>query len=174
MAEEQGQVGGGQGKPLKTILMIAGMLVIEAALIVGVMMFLGGDPDVATAGGGFVDPETAEGEKIVEVLVLEGKLPNAKSGVTYLYKTEVYVQVKQKHSERVAGELDQFSNEIKSELGAVWRTSDPHHFQEPKLESLTRKVYALMSDRFGVDPEDDEPILVKCVIVMGTGFRVDS
>jgi hypothetical protein len=166
--------GGGQSKPMKTIVLVLALLLAEAAAIVGTMMLVGGKPDVASAAEGMADGELVEGEKIVEILVLDAKLPNAKTGVTYLYATEIYAQVKQKHAERVEQELEQFYNEIKAELTAVWRTSDPRHFQEPKLENLTRKVYALLNDRFGVDQEDGEPILVKCVIVMGTGFRVDS
>jgi hypothetical protein len=39
---------------------------------------------------------------------------------------------------------------------------------------LTRKVYALLSDRFGMDQESEEPIVTKVVIVMGTGLRIDG
>jgi len=137
------------------------------------MMFIGREPDVALGEEVDLDPMRAEQEKTVEVLVLDGKLPNSKSGASYLYSTEVYVQVKKKHEKMVADKVQQFYNEIKADITAVWRTSDPHHFQEPRLETLTRKVNAMMQQRFGVDEGDGEPIVQKCVIVMGTGFRVD-
>ena len=160
---------------LKTALTIGMLLAIEAGAIVGMMLFLGTDNRVVTTEGAVLaDVEQDETHRIVEILVLDGKLPNAKTGVTYLYDTEIYVQVKQMHAEIVTGELEQFTNEIKADISAIWRTSSPQHFQEPKLENLTRKVYALLHDRFGNDPDTGEPILVKCVIVMGTGFRVDS
>jgi hypothetical protein len=176
MAEDEPQVAVKRKTgPLRTIIMVAGLLLFEAGLIVGAMMFFGGEPSVVAADeSAFFDPDVAEDQKIVEVLVLDAKLPNAKTGVTYLYDTEIYVQVRKKHAERVSGELEQFANEIKAEIGAVWRTSEPKHFQEPKLENLTRKVNAMLHERFGTDPATEEPILVKCVIVMGTGFRVDS
>ncbi|MHC5112906.1 MAG: hypothetical protein ACYTGP_00595 [Planctomycetota bacterium] len=158
---------------LKTAIMVAGMLIGEAALIIALMAWLGGEPDVAAAAGPLGDVPQAEDERVVEVLVLDAKLPNAKSGVAYLYSTEVYAQVKQKHADVVSGRVQQFYNEIKAEISAVWRTSDPHHFQEPKLENLTRKVNAMLNQRFGSDSETGEPVLVKTVIVMGTGFRVD-
>jgi hypothetical protein len=158
----------------KSVLMILGLLGFEAALIVGAMMLFIREPDVTAANEGEIPAaELAEQEKITEILVADGKLPNAKTGVTYLYDTEIYVQVKKKHADRVLAELDQFANEIRSEITAIWRTSDPRHFQEPKLENLTRKVQALLNERFGTDESTGEPILVKCVIVMGTGFRVD-
>jgi hypothetical protein len=86
----------------------------------------------------------------------------------------VYVQVRNRHHDRVTAELEQFRNEIKADLTAIWRTSDPRHFDEPKLESLTRKVYALMNERFGLDQETGEPVVVKAVIVMSTGLRIES
>jgi len=157
------------------ILAVLGLLVFEAALIVGAMMIIGGEPKVAGADDSTLpEVETAEDEKIVEILVLDGKLPNAKTGITYLYDTEIYVQVRRKYADRVNSELEQFYNEIKADISAIWRTSEPQHFKEPKLENLTRKVYALLNERFGTDPDDGEPILVKCVLVMGTGFRVDG
>jgi hypothetical protein len=157
----------------KTAILIAGLLVAEAAMIITVMMIVGGEPDVAAASATELDPVLAEQEKIVEVLVLDAKLPNAKSGVAYLYSTEIYAQVKSKHAEQVNAKVQQFYNEIKAEMSTVWRMAEPHHFLEPKLENLTRKVHAMLNERFGVDPETGEPILEKSVIVMGTGFRVD-
>lgn len=173
MAQDEAGVTAPKKIRLKTALTVAALLVVEAALILGVMALVGRDPSVARAEGPEVDAALAEQEKIVEVLVLDAKLPNAKTGVAYLYSTEIYAQVKNKHSKVVEEKVNQFFNEIKAEISAIWRTSDPHHFQEPMLENLTRKVSALLDERFGLDPEDGEPILVKCVIVMGTGFRVD-
>jgi len=165
----------GRKGSFKMILAVLGLLVFEAALIVGAMMMIGGEPKVAGADDSTLpEVETAEDEKIVEILVLDGKLPNAKTGITYLYDTEIYVQVRRKYADRVNSELEQFYNEIKADISAIWRTSEPQHFKEPKLENLTRKVYALLNDRFGTDPDDGQPILVKCVLVMGTGFRVDG
>ena len=165
----------GRKGSFKMILAVLGLLVFETALIVGAMMIIGGEPKVAGADDSTLpEVETAEDEKIVEILVLDGKLPNAKTGITYLYDTEIYVQVRRKYADRVNSELEQFYNEIKADISAIWRTSEPQHFKEPKLENLTRKVYALLNERFGTDPDDGEPILVKCVLVMGTGFRVDG
>ena len=172
MADEQTAAGTtSTSSKKKVIIGVGAMLILEAVLIVGAMMMLGADPEVATATTP-LDPLVAEGDKIVEVLVLDARLPNAKSGVPYLYSTEIYVQVKNKHVASVQDKVQQFYNEIKAETGAVWRTSEPHQFQEPMLETLTRKMYAMLSHRFGVDSESGEPIIVKCVIVMGTGFRV--
>lgn len=159
----------------KTALMIAGLLVVEAVVIAGAMWkFMGGgEPHEASAAA--LQPQAVpDDEQIVETLVLDAKMPNNKSGVTYVYATEAYVQVKKRYVEKVQAEIAQFQNEIKADITAIWRTAEPQHFQEPKLESLTRKVYALLHERFGNDKQHNEPIISKVVIVMSTGFRVDS
>jgi hypothetical protein len=158
---------------MRLILVVGSILVVEAVVIIGAMTLLGGPPEVEATEVPAV-LEAPEDEQIVEILVLDGKLPNNKSGVTFLYDTEIYVQVKKRYADEVAEELSQFRNEIKSELTAVWRTAEPRHFQEPRLQTLTRRIQTMLGDRFGVDKQHDEPIISKCVIVMGMGFRIDS
>jgi hypothetical protein len=159
--------------PIRLIIIVGTILAVEAVVIIGAMTLLGGPAEVEAAEVPAV-LEAPEEERIVEILVLDGRLPNNKSGVTYLYDTEIYVQVKQRYADQVAEELSQFRNEIKSEITAVWRTAEARNFQEPRLQSLTRRIQTMLSDRFGVDRQRDEPIISKCVIVMGMGFRIDS
>lgn len=158
----------------KTMIMVAVILVVEAVGIIGVMKFLGGGPAPVHANEHEATPEKSEDDKIVETQVLKAQMPNNKSGVTYVYDSEIYVQVKQKHVGAVDEEIEQFQNEIKAEITAIWRIAEPQYFQEPKLENLTRKVYAMLNERFGNDKESSEPIITKCVIVMSTGFRIDN
>jgi flagellar basal body-associated protein FliL len=159
--------------PLKTLITLFGVLVVEAVVIIGAMKMMAGPAPVQATE--LAEPEVpAEEEKIQEILIFDGKLFNNKTGVTYLYDTEVYVQVKTVHAAAVEAELEQFGNEIKAELSAIWRTSEPHHFQEPKLETLNRKVAAMLNERFGAGADSSEPIIAKCVIVMSTGFRIDT
>ncbi len=172
MAEEAAEKTSEKQK-LKPMLLIVAILVLEAVVIVGALKFFTG-PTVAHAEDPMALAGVPEEEKITEVMILSARLPNSRSGVTYLYDTEIYVQVKRKYAERVQEELEQFQNEIRAELTALWRTSEPQHFREPRLETLTRKVYALLGERFGNDSESGEAVVNKPVIVMGTGFRVDS
>ena len=158
----------------KTLIMIVAMLAIEGGVIVGAMKFLGGGPKEVSAVQLAHPEEHDVGDKIVETLVLDAKLPNNKSGVSYIYATEIYAQVRERDMEKVDEEIAQFQNEIKADLSAIWRSAEPQYFQEPKLENLTRKVQTLLNERFGVDKEHNEPIVHKVVIVMSTGFRIDS
>jgi flagellar basal body-associated protein FliL len=157
----------------KTAIMILSVLILEAVVIVGAMKFLGGGPAPVHASDVAEPAHESEDDKIVETEVLKAKMPNNKSGVTYIYDTEIYVQVKKRHADRVKAEVEQFQNEIKADITAIWRTAEPQSFQDPRLEKLPRTVYALLDERFGAGADGD-PIVTKCVIVMSTGFRIDS
>ncbi len=161
-----------KNRHLLTISVVTVIMLVESVVILGITMMIS-EPAKVNA----TDPVTvfdAPEEEIVEILVLDAKLPNNRSGITFLYDTEVYVQVKRKFEDRVTGEFKQFRNEIRAEITAIWRTSDPRVFEEPMLQTLTRKVYALLNNRFGIDPQEGEPVMSKCVIVMGTGIRIES
>ncbi len=173
MTEPQDDITTTAKSGLRMALLVGGILAIEALVIGGAIMFASGPGEVdAAKPTAMVD--LPEDERIHEVLVLDDRLHNNKTGIHYSYEVEIYVQVKQRNAERVNGELDQFRNEIKSNIIAIWLQAEPREFHEPKYQTLTRKVGALLSGRFGVDPEHSEPIISKCVIIMGTGFRVDS
>lgn len=162
---------GGEKKGSKMLLITVVLLVVEAAVFGAAFMFLGKPKTVeATEPVVVKDPEE---EKLVEILVLNDKLENDRSGLTYVYPTEVYVQVKKKEETWVSEEIERFRNEIRSDIKAIWRTSEPHHFQEPKLESLTRRVEALLRERFDKHNPDGEAVVAKCVIVSGTGIRIN-
>lgn len=158
---------------MKVAIGIVGVLLLEAALIVGAMIWFMGPSDVR-ADPEMGDSAALEEDRVKEILILDRKLPNNKTGVTYLYDTEIYVQVRQRHAQRVERELEQFRNEITAEINAIWRTSQPSHFREPNHENLNRKVDALLQERFGNDAQSGEPIVMQSIIVMGTGFRIDS
>ncbi len=158
--------------PLRNILLVVAILLIEAGAFIGWMMLHKPEPVEANRGVAII--EVPDDEKIVELMVIDARLPNNKAGVTYLYDAQIWVQVKNRYSTQVSDQLDRFRNEIKAEITAIWRTSDPRHFQEPKLENLTRKINALLDARLGSDPQTGETILAKSVSVMQPGFRIDS
>lgn len=165
--------GSGGGKK-KTIIVVAGLLAAEAVALTVAFMLFAGEPQVARAGIQEMSPAELALERIVEMEVLDEKLPNAKRGVTYLYDTRLYVQVKQRNAESMTRELEQFSNEIKAEVAGIWRTSDPRVFAEPRLETLQRKLEVMFRERLGTTPETGLPIVEKVVVVLGPGFRIDN
>lgn len=162
---------GGGGAKFAIITVV--LLVVEGAVLGGVFMMMNKPKAAeATEPTVHVDPEE---EKLVEVLVLNERLANDRSGLTYVYPTEIYVQVKKKDEESVTEEIERFKNELRADIAALWRTSEPHHLQEPRMESMTRRVETLLRERFDKHGGEGatEPVVQKCVIVSGTGIRVN-
>jgi hypothetical protein len=162
MAKHDSDPGLGQ-----TALIVVAILGIEIVLAMTALNFLGAEPTRAQADepAPQVDPD-----RIIEVLVLDARLPNDRSGETVVYDTEIYVQVRARHEAIVRQELDQFANELRSQMISIWRTSEPHHFQEANLGTLTRRVTDTLRPRFDPTP-DGEDVVLKCV-VMSIGYRV--
>lgn len=160
-------------KRFGTPLLVAMVLLAEAAAFVGFMTLAGG-PSTAEAGSALEimpgDPDNA----VIETLVLDARLQNNRSGVTYVFDTEIWVQVRAGHQEIVEREIARVHNEIRAEINSTWKACEPRELRESGLETVTRKIYALLSDRFGLDVETGEPVIIKCVIVAGTGFRADA
>ncbi len=160
---------GGGGAKFMIVTVV--LLVLEAVVFGGLFMFMS-KPKAAEATAPEVvkDPEE---EKLVEILVLNERLANDRSGLTFVYPTEIYVQVKRKDEAWVTEEIERFRNEIRADIVALWRTAEPHHFQEARMESLTRRAETLLRERFDKHNADGEPVVAKCVIVSGTGIRVN-
>ena len=162
-----------QKRRFGTMLLVAGVLLVEAAAFVGFMTLAGG-PDTAKAGSAMDVVPANPDEAVLETLVLDSRLQNNRSGVTYVCDTEIWVQVRGRHLKSVELEIARLHNEIRAEINSTWKGCEPRHLREPGLETVTRKIYALLMDRFGHDVETGEPVILKCVIVAGTGFRADA
>ena len=70
---------------LVKILLVGSILIVEAAVIIGAMVLLSGPPEVE-ASNVKAALQIANDEKIVEILVLDSKLPNNKTGITYVFR----------------------------------------------------------------------------------------
>lgn len=141
------------------------LLVGEAAAIVGLFAFVG-RPAASVAE----TPAAAAAEEIVEEIpIFEGRLSNDRAGSVFVYDTDVYVQVRKSEAERIRREIERARHELRAEIAAIWRSADPAHFQEPRFETLTARVEAMLRDRFNRGGRQG---VVKAVVVSGAGLRL--
>ena len=154
-----------KGLPLVPIIAVAAVLLIEAAVIVGLFVFSGGPSEVKAEPG--VADLVAEGEEPAEVLILSGKFQNTKSGRSYMYDTEIYVVVKQKHLEYMEEKKEQMQASITKDITTIFRRAEPSHLREQDLATLTRQVRAALESRWGHDVNDEpyiqEVLVTKCM-----------
>lgn len=155
---------------VKMIVIVVAMLAVEAVALLGLMHAL--RPPAAVVAVPPAEAAKDAGNQVVEIEVLSDRLANDRSGATYIYPAEIFVQVRARNQEAVRSQIERFKNEIRADVLAIWRTAEPKHFQEPRLDHLTRRIHDLLSSRFDTPGEDEEPTILKAVIVCGTGFRV--
>jgi hypothetical protein len=156
-----------------TLVLVCTVLMAEAAALVGVLDMATG-PATAQAGDAMTIDEAGLADRVVETLVLDARLENDRSGVTNVFDTEIWVQTRARHQDQVNLELERIRNELRADIMAIWKSSQPRHLREPELDTVTRRIQTSLAARFGVDEASGEPIIRKCVIVAGTGFRADG
>lgn len=150
--------------PIKTIGIMAAVLLIEGAIISAAFLFAGKPSDVK--GDTAAIDAQAENEKPIEVLVVAEKFQNAKSGRTYLYDTEIYIVIRKKHQEKLAEQMEQMQASITTDISTIFRRAEPTHLLEPTLATITRQISASLEKRLGPDEEGksriDEVLIRKC------------
>ena len=159
--------------PLKTILIVAAALLVEAGAITAVFVFAGG-PAKVQAEGAAADA-AALAEQPVEVLVIADKFQNTRTGRTYLYDTEIYIVAKRKDEAAVKAALEVKKAQINADVSTIFRRAEPAHLLEPTLATLSRQVKAALDQRLGHGAVDaaaspvQEVLITKC-----TQIRVDN
>lgn len=172
MAEEQEQSAVPKKKlPLKTMIVLAAVLIIEGVAISGAFLLSGGAADVDAAG--IAEDAEAMKNELVEELVVEGRFQNTKTNRPYLYDTQVYIRVRQKHQVQIQQELEQKRAAITMEIASVIRSSEPVHLREPKLATLTRQIKAALEQMLSADKETGESTVEEVTIPRFIQYRTD-
>ena len=159
-----------KGLPIKTILVLAVVLLIEGVAISAAFLLAGGPAEVK-ADGAAID-EAAMLEMPTEVVVADGKFQNTRSGRSYLYDTEVWIVIKKKNRELVEQTLESSKAQIGTDISRIFRRAEPAYLIEPELSTLTRQVRAALDERIGHDGEG-EAIILEVLIPECKRYRSD-
>ena len=163
-AEKSGKIG------LKTILLVAGLLAGEAA-VVGVAMTMWAGPGEVQAE--IVTTDDAQAENIKELKIVSDRFPNHQSGKIWLWDTEIQIQVRQKNDEYVERLLEERNAEIKTGISTLWRNAHHRYLTEPNLETMTRQLTEYLNGVFGEDA-NGEPRVYKVLIPRCVGLPGDG
>jgi flagellar basal body-associated protein FliL len=171
MADEKNeQATPGRKVPVKTAIILAAVLLIEAAAISAVFLLSGGPSAVKADPSAF--DAVALAEQPVETLVIADKFQNTRTGRPYLYDTEVYAVVRQKHLGNVDMRVASMRAQITTDVATIFRRAEPSHLLEPELSTLTRQIHAALNDRLGHD-EEGQPYVREVLIKRCMQFRAD-
>ena len=161
-----------KGLPIKTILVVLVMLVVEGAGVVAVMTIMGKPSEVAAVG--IEDDPALELERIVEIPVLHEKFTNSSQGRVWIWDTEVIVQVKQLHAEEVKARIEDKEALIRTGVSKIIAAAQHNYFNEPGRETLTRQIHDFLDkpEVLGTDaegnPKVQDVLLPSCI-----GFPAD-
>jgi flagellar basal body-associated protein FliL len=162
-AETSAPEAGKKKLPIKTVGIVAAIMILEGA---GVFMFVsmsGKAPQTSEAG--IHEGEHGDLEESVEVPLVDDRFQNMQTGNVWIWKLEVYLKVKKKNEEAVNKVLEERSAEIKASLSQLMRRMQHTQLKEPDLRTLTRQLTALINEKFGYDkeiPRVDEVIVANC------------
>ncbi len=157
--------------PLKTLLMLGGVLLLEVVTVF-VAFTLAGGPEPASAGHAGANMLVDDGNAEVEELVIEERFANSRRGDVYLYDSEIYVVVRKRHQNKIQADLKAMSAQIHSDILTIFRRADPTFMHEDELQTLSRQIKAALDNRIGSDA-DGAPIVRRVLITRCTEYRID-
>ena len=155
---------------LKTLLILVAVLTLEAGVIVGLFLLMGGPTEVRADLA--AEDEAARAEQPVEVPVISDRFQNTRTGRSYLFEADIYVIVQQRHREHVEQSLERMNAQVTSDIATIFRRAEPAHLSEHELATLKRQIQAALDERLGYD-EDGEPYVQDALIGRLTRHRGD-
>lgn len=155
----------------KLPVLLGGVMVLEAALLLGGVYLFKAKPKsadaavLATGDGAAGENGMAKKGKTVEVAVGDYKALNRTNGRTFLYDLSIYVVVKSGNEQKVTDAFKDGKALIEDRIRTIIAESDPDKLgggSEPGLETLRRQVkYQL--DRIVGDGLIDEVLVPRCI-----------
>ena len=171
-APQQDEAPKKSGPPIKTIVVILALLVLEGAAIVFLMTMLGKPSEVA-AQELMQDPDQ-EQALVHELPVLQDKFSNAKQGRLWIWDMEIVIAVEGRHQENVQAVLDRRASLIRSGIGRIIASAQHAYFQEPGSDTIRRQILDFLNadELVGTDAEG-EPMVQDVLIPSCIGFPAD-
>lgn len=189
------------GLPIKTIGLVAGMLIAEAVLIVGLLSMFNKPSEVKGVDLEHAVPD--DSETLVEIPLINERFTNGSSGRVWLWDTEIIVQSKKKHAgtppakegekkdeghgggDKGAGhgeahhagptvyeEVAARKAELRTGIAAIVASAQHAYFTEPGRETLSRQILEYMRRTLGPDAEG-HPRIEAVLIPRCIGMPVD-
>jgi flagellar basal body-associated protein FliL len=172
-APEAAAAAGGKKFPLKPILILLAVVLIEGVAISGAFIMSGKPAAVSASTPGAQKDEALKLDQPIEELVVSDRFQNTRTGRTYLYDTEIYIVVRQKNDEQAKKILEANKARIRQDIRTIISQAEPAELLEPTLATLTRQIRASLDDHLGHDPQDGKPLIEKVLITKCTQYRVD-
>jgi flagellar basal body-associated protein FliL len=160
-----------KGLPLKTIVVVAGLMVAEAVGVFMIVSMTSKQPQAAQATP-LDGHEKEDLESTVEIPLLDEKFQNMQTGRVWIWDTSIVLKVRARNQAFVEKELERRKAEVQEGLAMIFRRAPHAQLKEPDLRTINRQITAYINQIMGKDPEARERIEA-VVIPRCKGFPTD-
>tara|TARA_R110002072_G_scaffold42064_19_gene118465 strand:+ start:48302 stop:48841 length:540 start_codon:yes stop_codon:yes gene_type:complete len=168
---EEGAEGSKSKGGLKTIIIVAAMMLIEGAGVFFLVSSMGGP-----AGVEATELQSLEGtgeEAPVEIELVTDRFQNMQTGRVWEWRVSIFLKIRQKNVAQIAAIQERDAASIKEGVAMIFRRAHDRHLREPGLETVTRQLTTYLNEVFGLDA-DGMPRIDRVIIPECKGFPADA
>lgn len=147
--------------PIKTIGIVAGVMIAEAVAVVGVFKAI--SPKLSNAHT-TAELHNDDGDSLREIKVVDDKYQNVRSGENWMWQIVVFVQVKKRHGAKVEELLKSRESEVRDGIRKIIANADKLMLQEPETKALSRQLTDYLNKVVPADEKTNEPLIEKVLI----------
>lgn len=156
--------------PIVAMAAVVVVMIVEAAVVFVVAgMTSGGSSAKASE---LHEEHGTESENVAEIPLFQGKFQNLTSGRTYIWETEIVLEVRQKNAEHITQQLEQRQAAVREAIARIYRRTQHTQLKEPGSESLIRQLTAMLDEFFGPDAEGHSRI-ERVLVPVCDGYPAD-
>ena len=170
-AESSSESSPKKGGGLKTMLVVAALMIAEAGGLFVLINGMGG-PNAVEAS----ELEGLEGtgeEAPVEIKLIEDRFQNMQTGRVWEWRTQIFLRVRQKNAEEIKRIMERDAASISEGISMIFSRAQDRHLREPGRETITRQLTTYLNEVFGLDA-DGLPRIDRVIIPELKGFPADA
>lgn len=153
------------GLPIKTIGIVAVLMIVEAAAVFFVVGSTMRKP-TETKASELHGEEEAKLDALVELPLVEDKFQNMSQGQAWIWDAAVFVKVKKRDEQKVQEALQARAAEIKEGISYIFRRAQHAQLKEAGLETMNREISAYMNEIVEKAPDGtsriDKVLIPRC------------
>jgi len=170
-AETTEEVSPKKGGGLKTMIIVAVLMIVEAGGLFVLIKGMGGPKAVEASELQGLEGTGAEAP--VEIMLVEDRFQNMQTGRVWEWRTQIFLRVRQKNVEEIKRIMERDAASIKEGIGMIFSRAQDRHLREPGRETLIRQLTTYLNEAFGLDA-DGLPRIDRVIIPELKGFPADA
>lgn len=160
-----------KGGGLKTMIIVAVLMILEAGGLFVLIKGMGGPTAIQAS-----ELEGLEGtgeEAPTELMLVEDRFQNMSAGRVWEWRTQIFLRVRQKNVAEINRIMERDAASLKEGISLIFSRAQDRHLKEPGRETLIRQLTTYLNEMFGLDA-DGLPRIDRVIIPELKGFPADA